>query len=123
MARDTGYDKSIMDPAVYKVLHLAGLIGLFLSLGALAASKGSVKPAAIGMGVSLLVLLVAGFGMIARLGYGFPGWILAKLVIWVLLGLSLSVFKRSLLPRPAAVALVLVLGIAAAYLGVMKSFG
>jgi len=112
-----------MDPLYYKVLHLAGVIALFLSLGALAASRGSLKPAAIGMGVSLLVILVAGFGMIAKYQYGFPGWVIAKLVIWVLLGCSLSVFKRGLLPRPAAVALVLVLGIAAAYLGLVKSFG
>ncbi len=112
-----------MDPLTYKVLHLAGLIGLFLSLGALAASKGSAKPAAIGMGVSLLIILVAGFGMMGKLKLGFQGWIIAKIVIWLLLGMSLSIFKRNLLPRPAAVALVVLLGIAAAYLGVMKSFG
>jgi hypothetical protein len=112
-----------MDPLTYKVLHLGGLIGLFTCLGALAAAKGSLKPAAIGMGVSLLVILVAGFGMMAKLRFGFQGWIIAKIILWVLLGCSLSVFKRNLLPRPAAVALVVVLGIAAAYLGVMKSFG
>ncbi len=111
-----------MDPVTYKILHLAGVIGLFLSLGALAAAKGSLKPAAIGMGVSLLVILVAGFGMVAKLKFGMAPWVIAKIVIWVALGASISVFKRNLLPRPVAVTLVLLLGITAAYLGVRKAF-
>jgi Na+/H+ antiporter NhaB len=37
-------------------------------------------------GLGVLFILVGGFGMLARLGLvsAMPGWIIAKLVIWVL---------------------------------------
>ena len=111
-----------MDILVYKLLHIAGVMGLFLSLGALLAAKESLKGAVIGHGVSLFVILVAGFGMQAKGAFGFPGWMIAKLAIWLLLGAFLVVAKRRLLPVPAAAGICVVLGIAAAWLAIYKPF-
>jgi len=72
-----------MSYTIYKVLHLMGILFLFLSLGtaislsaADSARAGMRKLASITHGVALLVILVAGFGLLARLGLtsGMPGW-------------------------------------------------
>ncbi|MGH9464964.1 MAG: hypothetical protein ACRD0X_04915 [Thermoanaerobaculia bacterium] len=77
----------------YKVLHVVALAYLFAALGAVAwhAAHGgrreaAGKGAAIAHGLALVVLLVSGFGMIAKLGVGFPGWVWAKLALWFALG-------------------------------------
>jgi hypothetical protein len=89
----------------YKVLHLAGVFLLLLSLGGTAV-LGSVLPEkretwrrllSIAHGLGILLLLIAGFGLLARLGASWPwqGWILLKLLLWVLLG-ALPVAARRL---------------------------
>jgi hypothetical protein len=47
-------------------------------------------------GVGLILTLVGGFGTLARLGIvgGLPGWIMAKLAIWALLGVLLVMLHR-----------------------------
>jgi hypothetical protein len=92
--------------AFYKVAHLVGIIVLFLSLGvALAGSAASgrdgaaqaplARVASIAHGVALLVVLVAGFGLLARLGLSVAQpWVAAKLVIWFALGGALTLVKR-----------------------------
>ncbi|PIS11424.1 MAG: hypothetical protein COT73_04085 [Bdellovibrio sp. CG10_big_fil_rev_8_21_14_0_10_47_8] len=89
---------------VYKILHIAGIALLCLGLGAVAASFASgspIKPAVkmagfIGHGLGLLLILIGGFGMAARLGlvHGLPEWIYAKLGIWLVLGGVVAVAKR-----------------------------
>lgn len=105
---------------VYKLLHLSGLILLFASLGGQFIhyrnggdkDHGSRKLLGITHGVALLLILVGGFGMMARLKLGFEGWLLAKLGIWVLFGGITAVAAR----RPGQAGklwgLSLVLGIA-----------
>ena len=118
----------------YKVIHL---IGAFLALAALAglalaAANGATRqsnPArrliAISHGLGLLVVLVAGFGLLARLGLvqgSFPGWVWAKLVVWLLIGgLAAIPYRRPHLARAVFVALP-VLGGLAAWLAIFKPF-
>jgi peptidoglycan/LPS O-acetylase OafA/YrhL len=79
---------------VYKVLHLLGVIMTIAGLAGLIAhtlqggSKGEGwrKPAVITHGVGLLLVLVAGFGLVARLQVGWPVWVLAKVGIWAAFG-------------------------------------
>lgn len=114
-----------MNPLLYKVIHLAGVIGLFTSFGAILAGTHEKcrKAATIMHGVSLLLLLVAGFGLLAKLYQNqFHGWVIAKLVIWLLLGAAPVLAGRKLLPAGATLFGVLLLGVAAAYLGIMKPF-
>jgi hypothetical protein len=80
----------------YKILHILGLACVCVSLGGImlhAINGGSKatnsfrKGVMITHGVGLLLLLVAGFGMLAKLGiHGVPWWAAIKLVIWLALG-------------------------------------
>ncbi|MCB9531892.1 MAG: hypothetical protein H6698_06670 [Myxococcales bacterium] len=115
----------------YKVLHLAGIMALFLSLGAaalhsaLGGTKGTNprhKAIVAAHGVALAVILVAGFGMIAKLGVGFPGWVLVKLVIWLLLGAAIAPLSRWAGKGGTVAIGVFVLGALAAWLAVAKPF-
>ncbi len=110
-----------MDPLIYKVLHLTGVIALFTSLGTVISGscEDCRKKATIMHGVSLVLILISGFGMIAKLYQNkFAGWMIAKVVIWLLLGAVIVLSKRQLLPKPVLTIGVIVLGAIAAYLGV-----
>lgn len=115
----------------YHVLHIAGVVGLFGALGGAAVHAGNAlgaeqtawrKSLRVLHGVSLLVILVAGFGMLARLDAGFPGWAVAKLVLWFLMGGLLAVpYRAPGLARPVLWSLP-VLGALAAWLAIAKPF-
>ena len=96
--------------AVYKAVHL---IGVMLTVAALAgmaihAANGGLRAEALTRrlttavhGAGLLLVLVAGFGMLARLGASpGAGWVLLKLVVWVTLGVAAAVpYRRPQLAR------------------------
>lgn len=119
--------------SVYKIIHLIGVLMVFLALGGVAThtiNGGSKihswrRPIAFTHGVGLLLSLVGGFGLLARLGIvhgGLPGWVLAKLGIWVLFAVLIGVISR----RPAWAKpiwpLIIVLGATAAFLAGSKPF-
>lgn len=117
----------------YKVVHLFGILLLFASLGGaamLALRGGSAEQTAplrklLGAthGVALLVIFVAGFGLMARLGMmssAWPLWIYVKVGVWVVLGGSIAlVRRRPELGRLWYVVLPLI-GALAAYMAVTK---
>lgn len=120
--------------SVYKIVHLVGILMVFLALGGLAthAINGGLKAhpwrkaLAITHGVGLLLSLVGGFGLLARLGIvhgGMPGWALAKLGIWVVFAALIGVIPRK--PGWAKILwpTMIVLGAVAAYLAGAKSIG
>ncbi len=114
-----------MDPLVYKLIHIIGITLLFLSFGAMlgGGSGKSYKMAAMGHGIALLLILVSGFGMQAK--YGYPlgsGWLITKIAIWAVFGAVIVFAKRRAFPLPGLVALLLIAGGAAAWLGLMKPF-
>jgi hypothetical protein len=88
----------------YKILHLSSLMASFLSLAVLAATyrlKEKIDPqvkkiAGMTHGISLIVVLVSGFGLIAKLGMlsGLPTWIYGKLILWLVLGGSLVLVRK-----------------------------
>lgn len=91
--------------SVYKVLHLIGIFGVFTGLGALVmnACLGGDKSAKATklfkwtIYGSLLIVFVAGFGLMARLnmmGAGWPMWIYLKVTIWVALGGVVALIGR-----------------------------
>ncbi len=112
-----------MDPLAYKIVHLVGVMVLFMGLGiGLWADASARKHGSVWHGVGMLIILVAGFGLVAKLKLGFPAWIIVKLVIWLLLGVLPVLVKCKRVPPLAAAFAALLLGLAAAYLGVYKSF-
>ncbi len=114
--------------AAYKIVHYLGIFALVTALSATLAraSRGDGadswrKRLGIIHGVALFFILLGGFGMLARLDVGFPGWIVAKLVVWLVAG-ALIVARKS--PGGAARALVLlpVLAVVAGWLAYAKPF-
>lgn len=93
---------------VYKVVHYVGVFTAVAALGAylsLSASGGTPlvrvpwsRRLAAAHGAGLFLVLLGGFGMLARLdateGLALPGWIWAKLALWALLGACVALAKR-----------------------------
>jgi len=75
-------------------------------------------------GIGLLIVLIAGFGMLAKLNLmgSFPGWAVGKLVIWLALGaLPAPIYrmgKKSMMFAPITV----LLGALAAFFAIYKPF-
>jgi len=120
-----------MNVEVYRIIHLIGLVLLILGLGGVVLLRdelkkglktGTAKCLGAFHGIGLLLMLLGGFGMIAKLQYGFPGWIIAKLVIWLILGGWLVVGKKGSLSPPLYWAVILLLCTAAFYLVSYKPF-
>jgi len=120
-----------MSLAAYKLLHVAGVVFLFAALGGSVlihwsggASDRARKIAGITHGLALLLVAVAGFGALARLGLTsldlIPAWAWWKMVLWVLLGAAPFVLRKK--PGLAGLLwwLLPVLGATAAWLALYK---
>ncbi len=91
-----------MNPNIYQVLHVVGILMLFLGYGALLARSMAApdnvsvrKLGSITSGVGLLLILVAGFGLISKLGHSFVApWLIVKMVIWLALGGLIVLINR-----------------------------
>ncbi|MCG8456292.1 MAG: hypothetical protein MI919_08420 [Holophagales bacterium] len=94
-----------MSYMTYKVLHLVGVFFLAFAVGGTILASlstrsdlpaGARKLAAITHGIALVILLVTGFGALAKLGItgGIPGWVWAKLLIWLIFGASTVLIRK-----------------------------
>lgn len=115
----------------YKVMHLIGMFTIFMAYGALLlnAMSGKGKEGLVSRklvmashGVGLLLILVGGFGLLARTKVGWPDWIMAKLIIWLFLGGLLALVLRKPQMAKSLWFGILGLGATAAYLAVFKPF-
>lgn len=76
-----------MNPAIYSIIHVFSLLLLTgFAFYAFAAPAECRKKVMIITGIASLLMLISGFGLLAKLQLGFPGWIIVKIVCW--LGLS-----------------------------------
>jgi len=116
----------VLSYTVYKALHLLGILLTVTALGGMSihAANGGTRSesrtralATAVHGTGLLLVLVAGFGMLARLGASAAsGWVLVKLGIWLALGLAAMIpYARPPLARALFVAVPLL----AAFAGVV----
>lgn len=118
---------------LYEILHIVGIAFLFAAMGGVAvhAANGGTKGAsrtrtlvAVVHGVGAFLILVGGFGMMARIGMtmssGFPGWLTVKLLIWLVLSAVILLPYRSVaLAKPFFILLPLFAGVAA-YMALYK---
>jgi hypothetical protein len=74
-----------MSPIVYQILHVASLLAL--TGGAFYGFAGAPetrKKVMMFTGIASLLLVVSGFGLLAKLHPGqFPAWVIVKLVVWL----------------------------------------
>lgn len=120
---------------LYRILHFVGIFLLFVALGGvcLHAANGGTRASSTARGlvaathgIGLFFILLAGFGLLARLGIAhglaWPGWVWTKFGIWLLLGvLFLLPYRAPALARPLLFLLPLLGGVAA-YLAIYKPF-
>jgi hypothetical protein len=123
-----------MSYIAYKLIHF---LGIFTMISALAAAgmhilRGGTRSndpwrrkLLAAHGVAAFLILVGGFGMMARLGivHGlFPGWIMVKIGIWVVLGGSIALTYRGRRFAGPLLIVVPVLAVAAAATAIYKPF-
>ena len=110
-----------MDPYLLKTLHLAGVIGLFTSLGATLLAGSGKKGASILHGISLLLILVVGFAILKKPPMG-QSWWMIKLGLWLFIGFAPVLAKRKVLPSSVVLVLCIAAATVAAWLGLAKPF-
>ncbi len=117
----------------YLIVHVLGIAFMFIAIGGVAvhAANGGTKAesatrklVSMAHGIGALLVLVGGFGMLARLGMmhdaGFPAWLWVKIAIWaVLSAVVLIPYRKPALARPFFIVLPLLAGFAA-YMAVYK---
>lgn len=117
---------------VYKILHVTGFIMVFMGLAGVMAMKlvtNEIPARARRLfmlvhGLGMLVALVAGFGLAARLQMfqNLPGWVYAKIAIWLVLGGGVALAKRRGQVGWPLIVLFVGLGCTAAWLAITKPF-
>lgn len=120
-----------MSYLAYKLIHLIGILFLFTTAGGVAlymANGGSRennvarKWVSAIHGITLVLIIISGFGLIARLGTGFQTWFWVKLAIWFVIGsLALLPLRKPHLGLRLFLLLPL-LGAFAAYVALYKPF-
>jgi hypothetical protein len=122
---------------VYEVLHVLGIAFVMCAFGGIAMhasaggrwkGEGSMRALKVAHHIGMFCLLVGGFGMLARIGIArggiasFPGWLWAKIAIFLVLGGTVSLPYRQ--PRLALPAFFLTptLAALAVYFALFKPF-
>lgn len=92
---------------IYKLIHLLGILVVMMTLAvaSMHVLRGGTRidfpgrrMLAITHGAASFLILLGGFGMLARLGIvhgALPGWILLKLGIWLALSAALTLALRT----------------------------
>lgn len=116
----------------YRTMHFIGFFLLFSGLAGVLFAGTTGTPLKKGTraflfalhGIGLLAILTGGFGMLARLGLvrELPGWIYAKLVIWVVMAIAISAAKRLHRWAPALMIALIAIGALAQWIAMTKPF-
>jgi len=109
----------------YKVLHVASIFVFLISLGAIFRSDEKSKLHNILLGISSLIILVGGMGLIKHMGipHGgkWPMWLHAKLGVWITLAVGAPIVaKKVRSKRGLALSVFGFLAICAVYFAVNK---
>lgn len=116
-----------MNLEIYRYIHFAGILISFLGFGLLIAramlnpdNKSLRKQGMMFNGIGLFLVLLGGFGMLAR-GFSneFPWWVIVKIIIWVALGGLAAAINYNHRMAKVLMWITLALGLTAAYLGTL----
>jgi hypothetical protein len=120
-----------MSLVAYRLLHIFSMMLLFTSLGGLLlASRAGIttgvsrKTAGMTHGIALILLLITGFGALAKTGLSNPGlwpaWLWIKALIWLVFGGVIVLIRRS--PNASTLLwwILPLLGALAAYMALYK---
>jgi hypothetical protein len=120
----------------YEIIHIIGIALTMAALGGIAlhAAEGGTKKGPrsrraimAAHGIGMFLILLGGFGMLARIGFtgglgAFPGWLWGKLAVWFVIGgLSGAPYRKPEFAVPVLVLTPLLAGLAA-YFALYKPF-
>jgi hypothetical protein len=118
--------------AIYKNMHFLGIFMILVAMGGLILQQINTRtreqvwrrPVAITHGIGMVLVLVGGFGLLARLGihWPWPGWVIGKVIIWLVFGVLIAVIGRSPSLAKPLWWITIALGALAAYLALNKPF-
>jgi hypothetical protein len=125
-----------MSPEFYKFLHLVGLVLIVLSFTILSFGyyyKNQIeKPwkliGSIGHGLGLLLILISGFGLAAKIGLfangmgSLPIWFLTKIVFWIVIGGVVVLIRKKGYQNITLYCLVIAILLIPMFLGLFKPF-
>lgn len=122
-----------MSYGFYKVIHYLGIFLLVVTLGAALGRQGVTQgPDPLRKwwgaihGTALFVVLLGGFGLLARVGVDhgavFPGWVWVKFGVWAALGGILVLARRRGTWSMTLLAMVPFLALLAGYVAFTKPF-
>lgn len=122
---------------LYEIVHLIGIALVMLAFGGIAShasaggafkGPGSQRALRIAHHAGMFLILLGGFGMLARIGIAkggiasFPGWLWAKIAVFLVLGGTVALpYRRPPLAWPAFFATPLLVGLAV-YFALYKPF-
>ena len=109
-----------MSYLTYKIMHLVGIAALFMGLGGLLAGSNRRTLFSILQGIGLLLMLVSGCGLLARLNLGFPHFAILKTGLWLVIGGLPVLFRRLKFPVILSILISLTLVSLMAWIGLTK---
>lgn len=109
-----------MDPLIYKILHITGIAAIAIGAGGMLASGSHRKAFGIWQGVGLLIMLITGFGMLAKAKLGFPSFAVVKTILWLVVGMMPVIARKAKLSAHGTIIVSLVLVGVLAWLGLTK---
>ncbi|MEQ1749061.1 MAG: hypothetical protein ABL974_06535 [Prosthecobacter sp.] len=110
-----------MPLAIYHIAHIIGLIFVFIGFGA-QLSSDSARSAMKWHGTGLVISLISGFGLLAKLQIfaAMPTWVWIKIALWLVLGFLPVLARRRVLAPHAVILLAVIVAGFMGYLGYMK---
>jgi len=123
-----------MPYTAYRLIHFLGIFTLLIALASTAMHvlRGGARSdnpyrrvTGIAHGGAAFLILLGGFGMLARLGVahgGLPTWVYLKLIIWAILAAALLLVYRSVRLAGAALIAMPILALLAAAVALYKPF-
>lgn len=85
-----------MSPSLYAFLHVvSGFVLVGFTFRAFAHPTGSARGQILKItGIASVIMLVAGFGLLAKLQIDFAGWVIVKLLCWLALSAMAGITYR-----------------------------
>ena len=114
-----------MSIQIYQFIHVVSVMLIFVALSAIISggTQRLTKASTILHGVALILLLISGFGLLAKFEImGTSKFWIVKFIIWLAIGASLVLAKRKLLHEGTLITIIIFLGVISAYLGIYKPF-
>jgi hypothetical protein len=121
----------MIDHGTYKLVHLSGIFLMIMSFGSLIYQslikeenqpQGGLSKRNLSIihGVGLLMVLIGGFGMLARQGVvgAWPNWVSLKFTIWLILTFMIIAIKKFKDQGSLFFWFIILMAMTAAYLGI-----